>query len=198
MSTDLKKEQMDLYAPPREPTLVEVPEMRYLMVDGKGDPNDADFVLAVEALYAVSYTLKFSLKAAGFDFKVMPLEGLWWAGNPEAFLSRDMSEWQWTAMIRQPDILSEGMLEQAKTAVAAKKGLKDLGQLCLETLAEGMSVQMMHIGPYSAEAPNIGKMHEFMRANRLDFAGKHHEIYLSDPKRCAPEKMKTVLRQPVR
>lgn len=198
MTTDLKKEQKDLYAPPPEPTLVEVPAMRYLMGDGKGDPNEADFALAVEALYSLSYTLKFSMKAAGFDFKVMPLEGLWWAGNPEAFLSRDMSEWQWTAMIRQPDSVTADMLEEAKTAVEAKKGLKDLGQLRLETLAEGRSVQMMHIGPYSAEASDIARMHDFMRAHGLDFAGKHHEIYLSDPKRCAPERMKTVLRQPVR
>jgi len=198
MTTDLKKEQKDLYAPPPEPTLVEVPSMRYLMGDGKGDPNEADFALAVEALYSLSYTLKFSMKAAGFDFKVMPLEGLWWAGNPEAFLSRDMSEWQWTAMIRQPDSVTADMLQEAKTAVEAKKGLKDLGQLRLETLAEGRSVQMMHIGPYSAEASDIARMHDFMRAHGLDFAGKHHEIYLSDPKRCAPERMKTVLRQPVR
>jgi hypothetical protein len=198
MTTDLKKEQKDLYAPPREPSIVEVPPMRFLMIDGQGDPNDADFARAIETLYSVSYTLKFSLKAQGADFKVMPLEALWWAGNPEAFLSRDMSEWHWTAMIHQPDVVNAAMLEEAKASVAKKKDLPELASLRLETLAEGRCVHMMHIGPYNAEAHNIERMHEFMRGHGLEFAGKHHEIYLSDPKRCAPENMKTVLRQPVR
>lgn len=198
MATDLKKEQKDLYAPPREPSIVEVPPMRFLMIDGQGDPNGADFASAIETLYPVAYTLKFSMKAQGQDFTVMPLEGLWWAGNPEVFLSRDMSEWQWTAMIRQPDTVDSDMLTDAKTAVAKKKSLPALGQLRLETLAEGRCVHLMHIGPYSAEGPVIAKMHDFMRAHGLEFAGKHHEVYLSDPRRTAPERMKTVLRQPVR
>ncbi len=198
MATDLKKEQKNLYAPPREPSIVEVPPMRFLMIDGQGDPNGADFARAIETLYSVAYTLKFSMKAQGADFTVMPLESLWWAGNPEAFLSRDMSEWQWTAMIRQPGTVTTEMLTEAKAAVAKKKDLPALGLLRLETLAEGRCVHMMHIGPYNAEGPVIEKMHDFMRAHDLEFAGKHHEIYLSDPRRTAPERMKTVLRQPVR
>jgi len=199
---DFKKELKHLYRPSsKEFVVVDVPPMKFLMIDGHGDPNTAqEYQDAVEALYAVSYKLKFtSKKELGKDYVVPPLEGLWWAEDMEAFTAaRDKSAWDWTMMIMQPEWITQGMVEEAVKQVE-KKGLPALSKLRLETYHEGLAVQILHIGSYDDEGPTIAKMHqEFMPENGYEPVGKHHEIYLSDPRKVAPEKLKTVLRQPVR
>jgi hypothetical protein len=199
---DFKKELKHLYRPSsKEFVVVDVPPMNFLMIDGHGDPNTAqEYQDAVETLYAVAYKLKFtSKKELGKDYVVPPLEGLWWAEDMEAFTAaRDKSAWDWTMMIMQPEWITQEMVEEAVKQVE-KKGLPALSKLRPETYHEGLAVQILHIGPYDDEGPTIAKMHqEFMPENGYEPAGKHHEIYLSDPRKVAPEKLKTVLRQPVR
>lgn len=201
---DLKKEEKELYYPSKkEFSLIEVPDMPFLMVDGRGSPNDKPFSQAVEALFALSYTVKFMSKSdPGIDYVVMPLEGLWWAEDMSVFQpdKLDKSQWLWTAVIRQPDHITAGMVEEAvERTRAKKKALGWLDQVRFDTFYEGLSAQIMHIGPFSEEGPSIQRLHhEFMPANDLVENGVHHEIYLSDIRRTAPEKLKTVLRQPVR
>jgi hypothetical protein len=199
---DFKKELKHLYRPsPKEFVVVDVPPMNFLMIDDHGDPNTAqEYQDAVEALYAVSYKLKFtSKKELGKDYVVPPLEGLWWAEDMEAFTAaRDKSAWDWTMMIMQPEWITQEMVEEAVKQVE-KKGLPALSKLCLKTYHEGLAVQILHIGSYDDEGPTIAQMHhQFMPEKGYEPAGKHHEIYLSDPRKVAPEKLKTVLRQPVR
>jgi len=199
---DFKRDLRHLYQPPAgQFTLIEVPVMQFLMLDGHGDPNSAPaYQEAVEALYAVAYKLKFASKQQlGRDYAVMPLEGLWWAEDMASFTARrDKSQWDWTMMIMQPEWVTEEMFGEATAVVAKQKALPALANLRLEPYHEGRSVQIMHIGSYEDEAPILHKLHhEFMPANQLAFNGRHHEIYLSDPRRVAPEKLKTVLRQPV-
>jgi hypothetical protein len=199
--TDFKKTLKHLYNPPRRFTVVEVPAMQFLMVDGHGDPNTAQaYKDAVEALYAVAYKVKFASKRAlDHDYTVPPLEGLWWAEDMITFVSRDKSEWDWTMMIMQPDWISREMVEEAVRQVAKSKELPALPKLRMESYDEGLAVQIMHVGSYDDEAPTIARLHnEFLPQNGFSEAGKHHEIYLSDPRRTAPEKLKTVLRQPVK
>jgi hypothetical protein len=199
---DLKKEWKHLYRPLAGTlTAVDVPPLRYLMVDGEGDPNrEPAFAQAVEALYSLSYTLKFSLKKSPtpVDYGVMPLEGLWWADDPKVFFETDKSTWKWTAMILQPDFISNAQVEAAFAEVRRKKNPAALDLVRLETLEEGPSAQTLYLGPFSEEAPTIQRMHDFIHASGKDLYGKHHEIYLSDPRRTAPEKLKTILRQPMR
>lgn len=199
---DFKRDLKHLYQPPAgQFTLIEVPAMQFLMLDGHGDPNSAPaYQEAVEALYAVAYKLKFASKQqVGRDYTVMPLEGLWWAEDMASFTARrDKSQWDWTMMIMQPEWVTGKMFAQATAVVTQQKALPALAKLRLEPYHEGQSVQIMHIGSYEDEAPTLHKLHhEFMPANQLAFNGRHHEIYLSDPRRVAPEKLKTVLRQPV-
>ena len=199
---DFRKELKHLYRPSaKEFVVVDVPPMQFLMIDGHGDPNTAqEYQEAVEALYAVSYKLKFmSKKELGKDYVVPPLEGLWWAEDMETFSAkRDKSAWDWTMMIMQPEWITQEMVEEAVKQVE-KKGLPALSKLRLETYHEGLSVQILHIGSYDEEGPTIARMHkEFIPENGYEEAGKHHEIYLSDPRKVALEKLKTVLRQPVR
>ena len=197
---DLKKEWKELYRPsPKRVSMVDVPAFNYLMIDGRGDPNTAqDYKYAVETLYAVAYTLKFMLKRGeiGQDYVVMPLQGLWWAENMAEFSQDRKEEWLWTMMIMQPPPVTEEMVAEAIAATAKKKNPPALGKVRLESLHEGPAAQIMHIGPYADEAPNIQKVHQFILDNGKQLSGKHHEIYLSDPRRVAPEKMKTVIRQP--
>jgi hypothetical protein len=178
--------------------------MLFLMIDGKGDPSAQDFQLAVEALYSVAFTLKFWSKkhaapAGYFEYSMAPLEALWWFEGYGDMFTPDIprSEWQWTAMIRQPEFVSEGLIKEVAEEVAKKKPNPKLASARLEEFEEGCAVQIMHIGPYSAEWDNIRKMHDFMAANGYVSAGKHHEVYLGDPRRTAPEKLRTVLRHPV-
>lgn len=200
---DLKKELKHLYQPSKKDfTLVEVPPMNYLMIDGHGDPNTAlAYRAAVETLYAVAYTLKFmSKKELEKDYTVPPLEGLWWAADMDAFTKlRDKSRWDWTMMIMVPEWIPAEMVERGKAAAGQKKELPSLPLLRLERYDEGLAVQILHVGSYDDEAPTLARLHEeFMPAHGLAFNGKHHEIYLGDPRRTAPEKLKTVLRQPVK
>jgi hypothetical protein len=198
---DFKKTLKHLYNPPREFTLVEVPDLQFLMIDGHGDPNTAqEYADAVEALYAVAYRIKFASKRAlDQDYVVPPLEGLWWSADMNTFASGDKSAWDWTMMIMQPEWIDGRMVEQAVQQVAKSKGLPALPKLRLETYHEGLAVQILHVGSYDDEAPTLARLHdEFLPENGLIETGKHHEIYLSDPRRTAPERLKTVLRQPVK
>lgn len=199
---DLKKDQKQFYNPSKKDIeSVDVPSMNFLMVDGEGDPNTAQsYREALEALYAVSYTVKFASKTgAGVDYVVMPLEGLWWAKDMAAFdpQTTDKDAWLWTAMLRQPDHVTGEMIQAAVEEAGGKKDLAALPKLRFEPYHEGLSVQIMHIGPYAAEGPTIARMHAFIEENGYRRSGKHHEIYLSDPRRAAPEKLKTVIRQPM-
>ncbi|WP_298331238.1 GyrI-like domain-containing protein [Haloactinopolyspora sp.] len=198
---DFKKE-LDAYRAKRdEIRIVDVPELQYLMVDGHGDPNTSPaFTEAVETLYPVAYALKFASKRTlGRDYVVMPLEGLWWADDMEAFtVARDKSRWDWTLMIMVPDWIDQDMFAAAVEQVAAKQRPARLDELRLETLSEGRCVQALHVGPYDDEAGLLHRMHhEFIPEHRLRMVGKHHEIYLSDARKVAPEKLRTILRQPV-
>lgn len=197
---DLKRELVDLYKAPREPVLLDVPSLTYAMVDGTGSPNDNEwFEEAVGALYAVSYTLKFKLKRGprAMDYVVMPLQGLWWAEDMDVFVLDKRDDWLWTLMILQPDEVTKDVFEEACQEVLDKKGLEAVGQIRLETYHEGPSAQVMHIGPYADEAPTIACLHEFIHDSGRSPRGKHHEIYLGDPRHTAPERLKTILRQPV-
>ncbi|WP_082691617.1 MULTISPECIES: GyrI-like domain-containing protein [Paenibacillus] len=185
--------------------LVEVPPMLYLMVDGKGDPDGESYQLAVQKLYALSYGIKMSKmgedKPDGyFEYVVPPLEGLWDSVTVGYDLNRN--NWIWTSMIRQPDFVTEDLLDRVKEQTAKKKPELDLSDVRLSLFEEGLCVQILHIGPYRTEPESVARMAAFLEASGLtenfDDLRKHHEIYLSDPRKTAPEKMKTVLRHPVK
>lgn len=181
--------------------LLEIPEIRYLMVDGRGDPNTSpQYAGAIEALYPVAYTLKFASKTdLGRDYVVPPLEGLWWAEDMDAFTTaRDKSAWEWTLMIMVPDWIGPGLVDDAVARVRSKGAAARLRDVRLEPLAEGLCVQTLHVGPYDDEGPVLEELHrEFLPANGLRPTGRHHEVYLGDPRRVAPERLRTILRQPV-
>ncbi|UHQ24961.1 GyrI-like domain-containing protein [Lysobacter sp. 5GHs7-4] len=199
---DIKKACKALYgAPAGRFERVEMPAMQYLMIDGAGDPNTAPaYVAAVEALYTASYTLKFMSKAElKRDYVVPPLEGLWWAEDWSDFVARRKERWRWTMMIAVPEFVPAAMAEKAIAQAIEKKGLAALSPLRVARLEEGLVVQTLHVGPYDDEGPTLQKLHqEFLPAQGLVPAGHHHEIYLSDPRKTAAAKLKTVLRQPVR
>ena len=197
---DLKKKPYKhLYYPPAaDPVLVDVPPLQFVMIDGAGDPNTSQaFGEAASALYGVAYTLKFMSKELGTDFTVMPLEGLWWADDMTAFTAEGRKDdWFWTSVIMVPDWITPDRFAAAREAAAAKKDLPALPKMRLETYHEGLAVQIMHIGPFADEGPTLKRLHEeYLPANGYVENGKHHEIYLSDPRRTAPDKLKTVLRQ---
>ncbi|MUL41086.1 hypothetical protein FZ103_07805 [Streptomonospora sp. PA3] len=181
--------------------VVDVPDLQYLMIDGHGDPNTSPlFAESVRALYPVAYKLKFASKQdLGRDHVVMPLEGLWWAEDMDAYTAaRDKSKWDWTLMIMVPDWIGPPMFTAAVEAAGAKNRPARLEDVRLETLSEGRCVQTLHIGPFDGEAEVLARMHRgFIPENGLRMTGRHHEIYLSDPRRTAPEKQRTILRQPV-
>lgn len=196
---DLKRELKHLYAPTAKAVAeVDVPRLRFLMIDGQGDPNTSPaYAEAVEALFSVSYTAKFMLKRGrGIDYAVMPLEGLWWADDHAVFASDDRAKWRWTMMILQPDVVEDAVLEAAMAQVRGKKPLAALERLRLEPFAEGRCAQVLHVGPFSEEGPTIERLHAFI-AERGRLAGKHHEIYLSDVRRADPAKWRTIIRQPM-
>ena len=195
---DIKKELKPYYAPKNTDwAIVEVPPMHYLGIDGAGDPNTAkSYPEAVEALYSVAYTLKFALKER--PFTVGPLEGLWWADDPTTFVTREKAAWSWTMLISQPPWLTEADVASAVQAALAKKKRPAIERVRSLSLSEGPSAQLLHIGSYDDEGPRLAQLHnEFFVQHGLDFNGLHHEIYLSDPRRTPPEKLKTILRQPV-
>ena len=197
---DLKK-TLGAYwkAPAGKFVVIEVPRLNFLMVDGQGNPNTSpDYEAAVGALYATSYTLKFASKAKGRDYVVPPLQGLWWAEDMSDFVAGRKDRWRWTMMLMLPDWIDAPAVAAAVDAVRAKNGPVPT-TLRFEPFDEGRSVQTLHVGPYDEEAPTIYRMHaEFLPEQGLTENGKHHEIYLSDPRRAAPGKLKTILRQPVR
>lgn len=198
---DLKK-SLDAYqAKVGRLRVLDVPDLQYLMIDGHGDPNTSPaFAEAVETLYPVAYALKFAAKRdLGRDFVVMPLEGQWWAEDMSSFTAeRDKARWDWTLMIMQPDWIDEDMFTAAVAQVRTKGAPARLGDLRLEPLSEGRCVQTLHVGTFDDEADVLARMHdEFIPGNGLRMVGKHHEIYLSDLRRVAPEKQRTILRQPV-
>lgn len=172
--------------------------MNFLMIDGEGDPNhNPVYSAALEALFSLAYTLKFALKKAGAgDFSVFPAEGLWWTEDMAKFTSEDKSNWLWTMMIAQPEPVTAQWVEQARGDALTKKGLPALERIRFESFIEGRCVQMMHTGPFSAEGPNIARVHAFIAEQGAQRIGRHHEIYLSDFRRTAPDKLKTVIRQP--
>lgn len=199
---DFKKEWKVLYRPSKKDfQLVNVPDMMFLKVDGKGTPGvDPAYMTALETLYAMSYKVKFLSKKMGKDYVVPPLEGLWWADDMATFTtSRDKSQWQWTMMIMTPEWITGEMIDAARKDVAAQKDLPGLSKLCWESYQEGLCVQILHLGSYDDEGPVLARLHqEWMPEKGYTFNGLHHEIYLSDPRRVEPQKLKTILRQPIR
>ncbi len=198
---DFKKALASYRAPKGSFEIIDVPERQYLMIDGHGDPNTEPYAEALEALYPVAYKLKFASKREiGRDYVVPPLEALWWAEDMRAFTSaRDKSQWDWTVMILAPEWIDANMFTAAIAQVGAKERPARLDDVRLQSLAEGRCVQTLHVGSFDDEAGVLARMHEeFMPQHGLAFAGKHHEIYFTDPRRTAPEKLRTILRQPVR
>ncbi len=198
---DLRKERKDLYGPPVGTVqLVEVPPMQFLAIDGTGDPNTSPaYAEAVAALYAVAYALKMRRKreSPANDYVVMPLEGQWWMADNAAYAPEAREGWAWTMLIRQPDDVTAEQFADAREQVATKKAMPRLATLRLQGLVEGSVAQTMHVGPYATEAPTVALLHDFIAAQGHTAHGKHHEIYLGDPRRTAPEQLKTILRQPV-
>ena len=180
-------------------SVVDVPEMNFLAIDGVGDPNTSEsYAQAVEALYSVAYTLKFMLKKGprAIDYGVMPLEGLWWTDDMSQFSQEDKSNWKWTAMIMQPELISREEVQEATVMAKSRKELLALPLMEFRTFKEGKCAQIMHIGPFSEEGPTIQKVHQFILEQGKFLSGTHHEVYLSDIRRAAPEKWKTIIRQP--
>jgi hypothetical protein len=196
---DFKKQYGHLYVPThKEFTLVDVPPMNFLMIDGHGNPNNnPQYQEILETLYSMAYTIKFALKPQGFEYTVPPLEGLWWMENMAEFSLETKDRWDWTMMIMQPEFVTVDLVERIKGDVARKKNPTSLSRLRFETYSEGMSVQIMYFGAYADEGPTIAKMHTFINDNGYITNGKHHEIYLGDPRKSAPERLKTVIRQPI-
>jgi hypothetical protein len=178
------------------PKLVDVPALGFLVIDGSGDPNTSErFRAAIQALYAVSYTIKLALKRSGETVhRVGPLECLWTTGGSS---SGDQLAWRWTAMISQPEAVTRDLVEQAATNVADKKHLDVTRELRLRRFTEGPAAQVLHVGPYAGEGTTIELLHAFIREHGFALRGRHHEIYLSDPRRTPPERLRTIIRQPV-
>ncbi|MEI8143634.1 MAG: GyrI-like domain-containing protein [Candidatus Berkelbacteria bacterium] len=199
---DYKKELKEFYSPStKEVSAVTAPKMNFLMVDGKGDPNTSkEFADAIETLYPVAYTIKFAIKkSGGSDFGIMPLEGLWWSDDMDDFVLGKKDNWFWTAMIMQPECVTKEIFEAAVVAVKAKKNPVSIDKIRFESYDEGRAAQIMHIGPFADEATNIKKIHDYITNIGGKFEGKakkHHEIYLSDMRKTAPGKLKTIVRQP--
>ena len=209
MPFDFKKEQKNLYQPTTAPSIIDVPEMVFIAVDGKGDPNTgAEYKDAIELLYSLSYSIKMS-KMSGtrpegyFEYTVPPLEGLWKGedGYFDGTSITDKSKLRWTSMIRQPDFVTAEVFEAAKKSLAKKKPALVTSKSRLIRITEGLCVQAMHIGPYDDEPATIESMERFAVENGytidINDIRHHHEIYLSDPRKAAPEKLKTVIRHPI-
>ena len=198
---DFKKEYKHLYRPAlKKIDIVDVPAMNFLMIDGKGDPNTAkEYTDAIEALYSVSYTLKFMVKKSDYiDYGVLPLEGLWWADDMTHFIMGNKEEWKWTAMIMQPEFITKNRVDKAIEEVKKKKDLAGLTKIRFSSFNEGLSAQTMYVGPYADEGPTIKEIHKYINQKGYELRGKHHEIYLSDPRKSKPEKLKTIIRQPIK
>ena len=206
---DFKKEYKDLYLPKSKPSIIDVPTMRFITVDGEGDPNTSEFYKkAIEVLYGLSYSIKMSKKSGTqpegyFDYVVPPLEGLWWfAGDSfDGNVAERKEEFNWTIMIRQPDFVTPEVFENAKATLSKKNPELDTSIAILKDFTEGLCAQVMHVGCYDDEAPTVATLEEFIKSQgyRTEMSGmrQHHEIYISDPRKTAPEKLKTVIRHPI-
>lgn len=202
---DLKKQYKNLYSPSdKSVEIVDVPQFNFAMIDGgietgMSPDTSPQFAGAIGALYGISFTLKFMLKqrkVSPIDYPVMPLEGLWWTASG-VFDMRAKDEWQYTLMIMQPNFISQEMYEEALRKLIEKRGSPALSELRYEAYHEGLSMQIMHVGPYEQEPQTIERMAAFAREHGYVTRGKHHEIYLGDPRRARPEKLRTILRQPI-
>jgi hypothetical protein len=199
---DLRKQFKASYTAKVKPEIIQVPPLNYITIAGKGDPDSENFKAAVAALYAVAYKLRFMIKQGKtslepFDYKVMPLEGQWFSDDYSKFTMDNKSAWQWNAMIAVPQTITMELLGEVIKAVQAKKGLPELSKLKLETLTDGLSVQLMYIGAYDDEPPTIEAIHQFAYAQGYKLTGRHREIYISDPRKTPAERLKTIIRQPI-
>ena len=197
---DYKKELKHLYvASAKKVVSVTVPKMNYLMVSGEGEPGSQSFKEAIETLYPVAYTLKFMVKKGEMkkDYGVLPLEGLWWADDMDSFITNKKEDWKWTLMIMQPEFITKKMVKEAVEQVKSKKNPVALPLLKFKSFNEGKVAQITHIGPFAEEGPTVEKVHLFIKESGFQRKGKHHEIYLSDFRRTAPERLKTIIRQPM-
>jgi len=197
---DYKKELKHLYrSSAKKVEVVEVPKMNFLMIDGDGGPNHPTFQNAIEVLFPLSYTLKFMIKKSdiGIDYGVLPLEGLWWADDMSSFIKDKKDDWKWTLMIMQPELVKKEMVVKAIEEVRKKKNPVALPLVRFESFSEREVAQIMHIGPFSEEGPTVEKVHTFIENSSKQLSGKHHEIYLSDIRRTAPARLKTIIRQPM-
>jgi hypothetical protein len=203
-TVDLKRVHQQLYSATAEPAMVDVPALSFLMTDTKGDLGDPDDRAAVQSLFALAYTLRYTLRAefkdgeAAIAYTVMPLQGRWWTAGGGDFtpaVPRDL--WRATMMILQPDAVTPELFAEAAAAAAKRRPDLPVAAARLETFAEGACAQVLHVGPYAQEGPTIEGLHAFIRQQGHTPAGLHHEIYLSDPRRVAPEKLRTIIRQPV-
>ena len=199
---DLKNEFPKLYkASAKKMELVTVPRLNFLMCDGHGDPNNSQlFTEIVEALFSLSYTIKFMVRNSDLevDYGVLPLEGIWWTDDMNNFSQDNKEIWKWTLMVMQPEIVTNEIIEKAKEQLKKKKDLPALNKVRFESCNEGLCAQVLYVGPYSQEGPTIMKLHAFIKDQGFQLAGRHREIYLSDMRRTAPEKLKTIIRQPVK
>ncbi len=197
---DYKKEFKPFYqTSAKKVEIVDVPAMHYLMVDGQGDPNvSQQFQEAVEALFSLAYALKFLVKKgeAAVDYGVMPLEGLWWADDMADFCTGNKAGWKWTLLIMQPDLVDGELVRSARLQVEKKKNPVALPLVRYASFAEGKAAQILHVGPFAEEGPTVKKLHDFIAQQGGELTGKHHEIYLNDMRRTAPERLKTLIRQP--
>lgn len=187
-----------LYSARRDPEIVEVPDTWCLTISGVGAPEGPEFHRAIEALYGLAYTVKFQLKPAGLDFKVPALEGLWWVEGPQdLFRETPRDRWCWQLLIRMPDAVTEEQVAAAREQAAAKKKNPTILEVSFERFSEGTCAQLLHVGPFAEEGPSIDRLHAFIAEQGYRLRGRHHEVYLSDFRRTAPEKLRTILRQPV-
>ena len=199
---DYKKEFPDLYKPSlKEPTIIKIPKMMFFMIDGTGDPNTSEeYKEIVQLLYNISYALKMKVikkETPSKDYVVPPLEGLWYMPKMEEWSMDEKDKWEWTMMIRIPDFVKDSQIKKAMKILKETKNPSSFSKLRYEQYNEGICVQIMYLGPYDEEPPTIKKMHQFAEKNGYNLNGHHHEIYLSDPRRVEPERLKTILRQPI-
>jgi len=202
MKIDLIKTMGNLYQQPKkEISVLEIPAMNFLTIQGRGDPNNnEEYSQAVGALYSLAYALKFSVKksAQAVDFGVMPLEGLWWAEDMRRFNLEDRGDWMWQMLIMQPEYITPDLFARTVEDLRRKKNPPKLDQVKFECVEEGLCTQIFHAGPYGeAERPTIDRLHAFISEQGYERTGKHHEIYLNSPLRSAPDKLKTIIRQPI-
>lgn len=195
---DLAKEDKIYYTAKTKPQIIEFAEIPYLTIEGKGEPAGKTFIEAVQALYPLAYGVKGSCKKDGRDFTVAKLEGLWWVKSTKPALEVPRKEWHWKLLIRLPDFVTSEIVEKAKLEVMKKKDIDLLKEIKFEKITEGKCIQILHIGPYATEPETIAKTKKIMKENNFIENGLHHEIYLSDPRKTPPQKMKTILRQPIK